>query len=459
MRRRHVLALLGLLALFALIASPAAAVDDDRVAANATLTSGETYCEAQEAFFGAPNSSANATYRVTAEGFDAVGGSATREVELDANATAVVPTNDLEGDHVLRNESGTPVVVDGSGYQTRTGNVSEAAWEVLDCNFNVLPTGAGRTAEVDRDGGEVTFSVRASNDSRVYVRSERLADGTMADLTGGTVTENGTRVPIDDGELTLSFPSTFACRTGDYRLAVEGVSTGAETTETVTVTTDTDTTVVFDGSTTTTRSGEEVGIGVQTRCERGATVRIGNDSARFFGTASLSTARENDYGELRFDTAAAGSAPPRELFGATFDADLANATVERRPAEDALPPGEYGLTVFHDGTATDAGTLRVRPAETPTPTPTVTPTPTPTATPTATDRPGATTPTATPTPTPTATPSPTPTPAGTAPSEPTATATPSPQPVTATDGQPGFGTMVALAALVAAALLAGRQRD
>ncbi|WP_254824452.1 hypothetical protein [Haloglomus halophilum] len=436
-----VLGVVGVLVL----APPAAAVDDDRTLSNATLTSGETYCEGQRAFFGAPNSSANATYEVTTRDPPPIA-PPEKEVALDGNATGIVPTNDLGGVYVLRNESGTPVVVDGMGYQTRTGDASDAAWEVLDCTFRVVPRQG--IVDVGDDGGTASFTVSASDDDAVYVRSERLGADTLADLTGGTRTADGVRVPVTDGRLTMEFPATFACRAGEYELTVEGVSTGAETTERVTLEATTETAVVLDGSPVTVRSGSTAGIGVLTRCHPSATVRIGSENASFLANATFTTTRENDYGELRFDTAAAGSAPPAELFGATTGATFANATVERRPDTDALPPGEYDLTVYQNGREQDGGTLRVRSTATPTATPTTVTAATATATPTngtpvptVTDppTPTPTTPTAGPEP-PTASPTPTPVVDGT----PTATPTDGTPPVTGSDGQPGFGVGVVI---------------
>jgi major cell surface glycoprotein (TIGR04216 family) len=99
-----------------------------------------------------------------------------------------------------------------------------------------------------------------------------------------------------------------------------------------------------------------------------------------------------------------------------------------------VEPGNYTLEV-DDGDSTDRAPVVVAEnveEETPTPEPTATEEPTPTATPE---------PTATPTSTPTATP------------EPTATPTSTPT------GTPGFGIVVALIALVAAALLAVRRNN
>ncbi|WP_276259811.1 hypothetical protein [Haloglomus litoreum] len=451
------LVVVGILAL----APPAAAIDDDRTDSNATLTSGEPYCEGQEAFFGATNSSANATYEVTTEDPPPLA-PPEKEVALDANATGVVPTSGLQGVYVLRNASGAPVVVDGTGYQVGTGNASDASWEVLDCTFRVVPRQT--TVEVGADGGSASFNVRASDDDAVYVRSERLDLGTLADLTGGTGTADGVRVPVSDGRLGMEFPATFACRAGEYEFTIEGVSTGATTTERVGLDATTETRVLLDESPVTVDPGETAGIGVLTRCQPSVTVRIGSANASFLANATFTTTRENNYGELRFDTAVAGSAPPDELFDATTGATFANATVERRPDADALPPGNYRLTVYQGGRQQDVGTFRVRstatPTATPTAGPTVTATPTPTATARETRRGGAGTPTrtgspsSTPTTTTTATPSPD--------ASPAATATPSPTaaPVTATDGQPGFGLPAVLAALLCGLglVLARRER-
>lgn len=448
---------LGVLAGLA-FASPAAAVDDDRRASNATLTSGETYCEGQQAFFGAPNSSANATYEVTTEDPPPVA-PPEKEVTLDANATGIVSTSGLQGVYVLRNESGTPVVVDGTGYQVRTGNASEAAWEVLDCTFRVAPRQG--VVDVGEDGGAASYTVQASDDDAVYVRSERLSTSTLVDLTGGTGTPDGVRVPVTDERLTMEFPATFACRAGEYELTVEGVSTGAETTEFLLVKSDTETRVLLDESPVTVNSGDTAGIGVLTRCQSSATVRIGSENAPFLANATFTIARETNYGELRFDTAVAGSASPDELFEGANGATFANATIERRPDTDALPPGEYDLTVYQGGRAQDVGTLRVRSEGEPTATPTVTPTATatPTTTTTARETRGGSVDT------PTRTGSPSPPPAATATATPTATgspaATPTPSPtaapVTATDGQPGFGAALAALALALVSLLARRR--
>jgi major cell surface glycoprotein (TIGR04216 family) len=98
-------------------------------------------------------------------------------------------------------------------------------------------------------------------------------------------------------------------------------------------------------------------------------------------------------------------------------------------------PGNYTLEV-DDGDNTDRANIEV--VEQVQETPEATPEPTPTEEPT---------PTATPEPTPTATP------------EPTPTATPTPTPTSTPTGTPGFGIVVALIALVAAALLAVRRNN
>ncbi len=101
----------------------------------------------------------------------------------------------------------------------------------------------------------------------------------------------------------------------------------------------------------------------------------------------------------------------------------------------SVEPGNYTVEV-DDGENTDRATINVveQVQETPEPTPEPTPTEEPT-------------PTATPEPTPTATP------------EPTPTATPTPTPTSTPTGTPGFGIVVALVALVAAALLAVRRNN
>jgi len=104
-------------------------------------------------------------------------------------------------------------------------------------------------------------------------------------------------------------------------------------------------------------------------------------------------------------------------------------------------PGLDAPYTTSDGApVTDSATISVV-VDTPVPSPTPTETPTPTPTPTSTPEP---TPTATPEPTPTATPEP--------------TEEPTPTPTTTTSG-PGFGVVVAVIALLAAALLAARRRD
>ncbi|QLH84919.1 PGF-CTERM sorting domain-containing protein [Halosimplex pelagicum] len=118
--------------------------------------------------------------------------------------------------------------------------------------------------------------------------------------------------------------------------------------------------------------------------------------------------------------------------------------------------GNYTFAIEGDETSASTQVSVVEEISTPTPTPE----PTPTATPSPTPEP-------TPTPTPTPEPTPTPTPEPT----PTATATPTdapsdgddggdttPSPTTTGDG-PGFGVVVSLIALLAAALIATRRRD
>lgn len=114
---------------------------------------------------------------------------------------------------------------------------------------------------------------------------------------------------------------------------------------------------------------------------------------------------------------------------------------------------ELTVTDAAGNTATDTVSVTVSAPATPTPAPTATATamPTPTATPASTPTPSPTaTVTATPTDAPTASPTATPTPeTGPATESPTDTATPNP---TETPGQPGFGILVAFAALVIAIL-------
>ena len=442
-------AMLGAVAVLA-VAAPAGAVDDDRAAANATLTSGETYCEGQEAFFGAPAESANTTYRAVREDIGGVGEPA-REIELDGNATAVVPTSGLLGNYTLRDGDGNPVLVNDSGYETGTGNASGAAWEVLDCSFR---SAFVRSQVVVDDGGEqVVLSIEASDDDAVLLRSDRLNDDTLAALAGGTVTDDGARVAVEDDRVVFDFPATFACRTGDYAFTVEGNTTGAETTAGIQVTTNRETDVSLDESTLTVDRGDTATIGIRSQCEPAARVEI--DGADFDAGVDLSTTRENDLVELRLGTDSAGSASATALFDPGPDATVETADINERPESDALPPGEYDLTVSGPDGRTDTGELVVRDVSTPTATPTPSPT-TPTDTPTPTAAP-AVTPTigATPTPTATATDRATPSPTATAIESATPTTSRGPT-GTATTGQPGFGVTVSMLALVAAALLARR---
>jgi PGF-CTERM protein len=452
---------LGVLVLLALGPS-AAAVDDDRLAANATLTSGETYCDGQEAFFGANASTdANKTYRLfQAENVSSVGssdptgapgddtdGGTGREVALDDNATAVVDTAGLDGEYVLADENGNPVVVGDDGRETRTGNTSEADWTVLDCAFAARVDADDTPATVEYDtGATVPLNLTASDDEAVLLRSPDLSNESLATVVDGTVTDEGVEVLVE--ETRFRFPGRFECRPGSYRVAVEGASTGAETTADLRLVAADDRDIRLLNATARVRQGDRAEVALETECRRNATVQVGFGDP-FVGTATLRTDATVSNATLVLDT----SRTDEGLFDTGPNASLAAVDVERQPEAPPLPGGDYDVDLLVGGERVTERSLSVVP-----PTPTPTPTPTVTATPGTASPATPGLPTATPTPTATATatasPSPTPSPAPT--NSPTATdasaptESPTAEPVTVTDGQPGFGVGVVLVALVAA---------
>jgi hypothetical protein len=477
------LLLVGLGMLVLLVLGPsAAAVDDDRLAANATLTSGETYCDGQEAFFGANASTdANKTYRLfQAENVSSVGssdptgapgddtdGGTGREVALDDNATAVVDTAGLDGEYVLADENGNPVVIGDDGRETRTGNTSEADWTVLDCAFAARVDADDTPATVEYDtGATVPLNLTASDDEAVLLRSPDLSNGTLATVVDGTVTDEGVEVLVE--RATFRFPGRFECRPGSYRVSVEGASTGAETTADLRLVAADDRDIRLLNATARVRQGDRAGVALETECRRNATVQVGFGDP-FVGTATLRTDAGVSNATLVLDT----SHTDEGIFEAGPNASLAAADVERQPEAPPLPGGDYDIDLLVGGERVAERSLSVvTPTPTPTPTPTATATSTPgtaspaapglpsaTPTPTATpaDRPGAETPTATASPTVTPSPSPTTSPTATDASAPTDS--PTADPVTVTDGQSGFGFVVVVVGLVTAtaAVRSGRR--
>lgn len=289
-----------------------------------------------------------------------------------------------------------------------------------------VPTGA--VAPVDASFEERTVApdstahllVNGSADTTVEITAG-IEPATLAAMVEGSErTDDGVRVRVgEDGVVPIQFPERFACRPGTYSFEVRAVGTNRTGVADIRVAATAEARTVFRDSVPSVAPNGTARLPLGIGCAKQATVTVEGEGFAANVTLNRTTERPLTETTLRYDPDAT------ERFVAGPNATVTNVSIEGN--DDGFAPGEtYDLGLSADGETTDVATLRVNE---PTTSPTVSPTPVTATEQSDTD--------------------------GT-PTDATATTTTTSNPGTATDPvtQPGFGPVVAVVALLAAAMLA-----
>lgn len=339
---------------------PVAAVSVPGTAAMGTATaprppndkpfdSGDTYCRGEHLRFEAqhPGLDGGKTYGIYSASGDE---RRVARLQLEEDGTAVVNTTALAGgdgesSYFVADENGKPVVVWGSKAE-RTGNVTEAKWTVRSGFCVTFPDESVATT----DWPFRTNLVVTGNATTVVIIEDELNATQLAAIFDGKPTDDGVRVPVDDGTVPATFDYSGG---GSYTFHVRAVGTNRTADAHLQLAVADAPTVFLSRTWVIAERGDVAELDL--RFEDTTVVNVTVERGGFRLAATVRDADGDGRATLRVDLDALDG--ETEAVGVSSGDCVRGASV--RGASGTLPTGDYDVRLWMDGRETTIGKLRV----------------------------------------------------------------------------------------------------
>ncbi|WP_157971713.1 DUF7827 domain-containing protein [Halorussus litoreus] len=331
--------------------------------AEVNLTSDDVFWQGQLMRFTASEDNASEVWAVRRVDDGELGGLVT-ELLLDGSGSATFSSTGLDGEYVVVDANDQPVVFEDGAAQ-RTGNVSDAAFEVaeqtLDASFE-----DGTVRNDDHPDARTDLRIasnRAGYGATLF--SEGLSASELADVLSATearddravVTRNLSSDDILDANFTGVEPGT-------YNVTVVASDGTAQDTATITVTEPVEGSAALSNDTYEQQRGDVVRFDVTFDGTDTATVDLGSQDVGYH--ARFTVVDENGDGEatVEFDTYRAGQAENAPGISVAGEDSLSGAELVTDPIPGRLDAAAYSIEVSVGATRTAVGAVQLSERET-----------------------------------------------------------------------------------------------
>ncbi|WP_435181634.1 BGTF surface domain-containing protein [Halorussus sp. AFM4] len=320
------------------------------------VDSGETFWQGQFLRFSAGQANASEVWEVRRVQNGQVGGLAT-QVLLDANGSATFSTNNLQGDYVIVDENGQPVVVQ-NGAVRGVGSVSAASFEVsqqtLDASFADESVVAG-----DGDAAATDLQVQSNRAGYNFsLTSDQLSASQLADIFSDVEVRNGravsTRTASDDAVFDADFSGV---EPGTYNVTVVAAGGNVQDVATIEVTRAAEGSASLSNGTYTEQRGDVVEFNVTFDGTDRATVTVGSQSVGYQSRFTVVDANGDGVATVRLNTYEAGVSPDSPGISVAGEDNFTDFELLTDPVPNRLDAATYPVQVSVGQTRTAVGSI------------------------------------------------------------------------------------------------------
>ncbi|USZ69771.1 hypothetical protein NGM10_16880 (plasmid) [Halorussus salilacus] len=323
--------------------------------ADAAVSSGEVFWQGQFLELSAENNSSEVwSVRRVSDG--EVGGLVT-EVLLDESGSAVVSSDNLDGQFVVVNEDNEPVAF-RDGTAQSTASVSEAQWEVTTQQLNAT---VSDVAVSNDESSDAATDLRLESNRagyEFYLFSEDLSPEELADVFQSVEVEDdravSTRSAGDDDAFDANFSGVDA---GTYDITVATVDGTARDSASITVSDPVEGSATFENATVEEARGDVARFTVTMEGADQTTVTVGSRDVGYL--SRFTVVDENGDGEatIEINTFEAGLSADEPGITAVGEDDVTDYELQTDPVPDQLDAATYPVRTFVGGTQSDVASL------------------------------------------------------------------------------------------------------
>ncbi|MFC4549219.1 MULTISPECIES: BGTF surface domain-containing protein [Halorussus] len=327
------------------------------------LDSGETYWQGQIIRASADQTNASATWQLR-EWSNGNVGSLVTEFTFNNTGVARLQTSNLQGQYVVVNQNGNPVVF-RNGTAVGVGTEASPSFEInaqeLNASFvdETVTSGIGEGAVTD-------LELRSNRGSyRVALRSDNLSASQLTDIFAATRTDiDGDGQPEVVLNRTVTGPrdaldANFSgVSPGQYEIVVSPVSAAVTARATIQVREAGPQSANLAQSVVSEQQGDNATFTVDLQNTQNATLTVGSQDVNYLAQVGVRDADGDGQVTLRLNTYVAGrNVAPNGGFTAVGEDRITSYTLQTDPLQTPLDTGQYPVTVLLDGETADVGSL------------------------------------------------------------------------------------------------------
>jgi hypothetical protein len=328
---------------------------DDGVA-DAAVESGSVYWQGQFLQFSAGEPNASTVWSVR-EADDGEVGTLVTELLLNGNGSAVFATDNLDGEYVLVNADGDPVVFENGQAQT-VGSVSEASFEVTSQTLNA--SFEDGTVVNDESPDSATGLRLQSNraEYRVSLFSEQLSASELADVFQNVEARDGRAVATRNASDDDVFEANFSgVEPGTYDVTVVATDGVARDTATITVSEPVEGTAGLANATVVEQRGDVARFNVTFDGAEQAQVRLGSPGVGYVSQFTVVDADGDGEATVAVNTFREGLSADESGISAVGEDEVIDYRLETDPISGSLDAATYPIVVSVGATRSAVGSL------------------------------------------------------------------------------------------------------